>query len=146
MTWDPTTVTRDHLGQPTRHTAHTVSEWLGYLSHTEIEVLQRLAQSLPRSPVVVNIGAGGGTSGLALLEARPDLYLVTIDVQKEASPYGSLAGEETVLRHAGVWGIRNEQIHKRAIIPTMSPGPPVRWQAGRSVGNDATRTGRPRRA
>lgn len=82
-----------------------------YLYQDELPALQELARLLPPNPVVVNIGAGAGTSGLALLESRPDLYLITIDIQKESSPFGCLAGEEEQLKLAGLWGERNRQIH-----------------------------------
>lgn len=94
------------------HTSKTVQEWLKYLFPDEIPELKRLAQSLPDNPTVVNIGAGGGTSGLAFLESRPDLFLITIDITNKSSPFGCLAGEEDVLRSAGFWGLgRNDQIH-----------------------------------
>lgn len=95
-----------------RHTAHTVSDWVGYLFHDEVNALIQLAQSLPDAPHVVNIGAGAGTSGLAFMESRPDLHLYTVDIQKEASPFGCLEGEEAVFRSAGFWGDpRHRQIH-----------------------------------
>lgn len=96
----------------TQHTAHSVVDWTGYLFHAEVDALKELALSLPESPRVVNIGAGNGTSGLAFMEARPDLQLYTIDIQLESSPYGCLAGEEAVFRSAGYWGDpRHQQIH-----------------------------------
>lgn len=95
-----------------KHTSYSVAEWTGYLFMPEIDALKDLALMLPLSPRVVNIGAGNGTSALALLESRPDLILYTIDIQLESSPYGCLAGEEAVLRSAGFWGDpRYQQIH-----------------------------------
>lgn len=94
------------------HTAYSVADWTGYLTHSEIDTLKTLAQSLPHNPHVVNIGAGNGTSGLAFMESRPDLHLYTVDIQLESSPFGCLAGEEVVFRDAGFWGDpRHEQIH-----------------------------------
>lgn len=94
------------------HTAHSVVDWTAYLFHAEVDALKELALSLPDLPRVVNIGAGNGTSGLAFMEARPDLHLYTIDIQLESSPYGCLQGEEAVFRSAGFWGNpRHEQIH-----------------------------------
>lgn len=93
------------------HTAESLQKWLSYLFPDEVPALKRLAQMLPPNPTVVNIGAGAGTSGLAFMESRPDLYLITIDIQDTASPLGSLASEEAVLREAGYWGQRNRQIH-----------------------------------
>lgn len=95
-----------------KHTAHSVAEWTQYLFHDEVDALKELAQMLPASPHVVNIGAGNGTSGLAFMESRDDLHLYTIDIQLESSPYGCLQGEEAVFRSAGFWGQpRHEQIH-----------------------------------
>lgn len=94
------------------HTAHSVTDWTGYLSHPEVDALKDLARSLPENPTAVNIGAGNGTSGLAFMEARPDLHLWTIDIQLESSPFGCLQGEEMVFRSAGFWGNpRHQQIH-----------------------------------
>jgi len=52
--------------------------------HHEVEdvlTLQHLAGLLPADPVVVNIGACFGTSALALLEAREDLFVFSIDIK-----------------------------------------------------------------
>lgn len=93
-------------------TADTVVEWLNYLTHAEVAELKRLASSLPEGAHIVNLGAGGGTSGLAFMETRRDLKVTTIDIQLESSPFGCLQGEEVVLREAGLWGDpRYQQIH-----------------------------------
>lgn len=95
-----------------KHTAHSVVDWTGYLYHEEVDALKELAQRLPEGAHVVNIGAGNGTSGLAFMEARPDLRVTTIDITLESSPYGCLQGEEAVFRSAGFWGDpRHQQIH-----------------------------------
>lgn len=94
------------------HTADSVVDWLNYLTHAEVETLKRLASELPIGAHIVNVGAGGGTSGLAFMETRPDLKVTTIDIQLESSPFGCLQGEEAVLRSAGLWGDpRYQQIH-----------------------------------
>lgn len=84
-----------------------------YLYREELPALQELAQSLPHNPKVVNIGAGAGTSGLALLESRPDLLLTTIDITKESSPFGCLEAELTVAQQHGL-DDRLYQIHGRS--------------------------------
>lgn len=95
-----------------RYTSENARQSLPYLFPDEIPALKSLAVLLPPNPTVVNIGAGNGVSGLALLESRFDLQLITIDITKESSPFGCLAGEELTLRKAGYWNIgRNEQIH-----------------------------------
>jgi len=92
------------------HTALTLQAAFKYLFVEEVLELQRLAQTLAPNPTVINIGAGAGTSGLAFCESRPDLRLVTVDIQHLSSPYGCLVGEETVLRDSGYWGDQVEQI------------------------------------
>ena len=72
-----------------------------YLFIEEIHALKELAQSLPANPVVVNLGAGAGTSGLAFMESRPDLFLYTVDIQHDDSPLGCLVAEHRVLQQAG---------------------------------------------
>lgn len=70
-----------------------LAETLGYLSADEVRFLRLLARSIEkRSPVIVNIGAGAGTSGLAFREARPDADLTTIDI-RALGPLGGLEGE-----------------------------------------------------
>lgn len=94
------------------HTSKTVQQWLGYLFVEELETLKMLAMGLPDNPVIINIGAGGGTSCLAFKEARPDAYVITIDIQAESSPFGCLHGERTVMEGAGyTLGNRWFQIH-----------------------------------
>lgn len=83
------------------HTSESLQQAFKYLFPAEVAALKELAQSLPPNPVVVNIGAGAGTSGLAFMESRPDLKLITIDVQYEDSPFGCLIAEARVLKEAG---------------------------------------------
>ena len=47
----------------------------------DVETLRKLALLLPPNPVVVNIGACFGTSALAVLEARPDAFIFSCDIQ-----------------------------------------------------------------
>lgn len=44
------------------------------------------------------------------MESRPDLHLITIDIQKEDSPFGCLHAEEVVLREADLYH-RCTQLH-----------------------------------
>lgn len=90
---------------------HTV-EWLHYLTHDEVDALQAMARALPDNPIVAQIGAGAGTSALALLQARDDLVLYSIDIQKEASPFGCLDGEKQELDKVGLGdSVRYHQVH-----------------------------------
>ena len=83
-------------------TAYEVANWLAYLTLAEVDALKAIIHSLPNNPKVVNIGAGGGTSGLAIMETRDDVHLTTIDKTLESHPYGCLAAETTVLTDAGI--------------------------------------------
>lgn len=83
-------------------TAYQVSDWLTYITHAEVDALKAIVNSLPPNPVVVNIGAGAGTSGLAIMEAREDVVLTTIDKTLESHPFGCLEGETVVLKNAGI--------------------------------------------
>ncbi len=83
-------------------TAYEVANWLTYLTLAEVDALKAIVHSLPDNPKVVNIGAGGGTSGLAIMETRDDVHLTTIDVMLESSPMGCLEAETRVLTDAGI--------------------------------------------
>lgn len=61
-------------------TAKELSDWQGYLTHGEIDLLQEIARQLPPNPLIVNIGAGAGTSAIAMLEARKDALIFSIDI------------------------------------------------------------------
>ena len=73
--------------------AKELADDYGYLKHGELEFLLELIRSLPDEPLVVNIGAGVGTSGLAVLEARDDSFLVTVDMYDHVRPEGALGNE-----------------------------------------------------
>jgi len=80
-------------------TAYDLSDWLGYLKHDEIDLLKTAADLLPPYPTIVNIGAGAGTSSLAVSETRPDANIYTVDIH-ERGPLGSLEGERNAFRAA----------------------------------------------
>lgn len=92
------------------HTAETLQQAFRYLFPDEVPELKRLVRNLKKEPTVVNIGAGSGTSTLAMLEARPEVVVVSIDIQQEDSPLGSLAGELSVIAKAGL-ADRLTQVH-----------------------------------
>lgn len=100
-----------------KHDVWSVQAWLGYLFEKEVIELQRLAREALEmgSPTVVNIGAGGGTSGLLFAEILGENgYLYTVDIQDESSPFGCLAGERDVFNSAGLDHLANRhwfQIH-----------------------------------
>lgn len=72
-----------------------------YLYPGEVPALKSLVNQLPSNPLVINIGAGAGTSGLAIIESRPDVVLVTIDITEDSSPFGCLEAERDVMNRAG---------------------------------------------
>lgn len=68
----------------------------GYLSKLEILALQKYSKEIPENGLAVNIGAGAGTSSLAVYEARQDLFpsnFITIDKRNDDNPYGGLLNE-----------------------------------------------------
>ena len=78
--------------------AKSLGKAFGYLHPKEIELLDRLVKMLPKDPLVVNIGAGVGTSGLAILEARKDSFLVTVDLYDKVRPEGALGNERAQMK------------------------------------------------
>ena len=94
-------------------TSESVRSAFKYLFKAELEELKKLAKELPPNPIVVNIGSGSGTSGLAFMESRPDIELITIDVTDGDSPFGCLSAERDVFAKAGYpkTGQKHRQIH-----------------------------------
>lgn len=66
-----------------------------YITESEALLLQKYAEKLPKSAVCINIGAGTGTSSMAVLEKRPDLTktFYTIDIRDWDNPFGGLLNE-----------------------------------------------------
>jgi len=83
------------------HTPYTLSDWINYLSHSEIDLLTELTQKLPPKPLIINIGAGVGTSALTFLSARPDSIVLTSEITYDANPYGGVENELGILQRAG---------------------------------------------
>lgn len=74
----------------------------GYMYPDELPFFKRLIQALPPNPIIINIGAGAGTSGLAALECRDDSIVHTIDIRDASDWHGSLEGERIVIEQAGL--------------------------------------------
>jgi predicted O-methyltransferase YrrM len=51
-----------------------------YCQVSDVTLLKKLVSELPENPVCINIGAAYGTSALAMLEARSDSLIVSIDI------------------------------------------------------------------
>jgi Methyltransferase domain len=75
----------------------------GYLSYSEVIGLKAIAQMLPTHASCMNLGAGSGTSALAVCEDRPDIIATfrTIDIA-QSNPYGGLDNETNAFNNAGV--------------------------------------------
>lgn len=99
-----------------------------YLFTDEVPALKRLVAMLPAHPIVVNIGAGAGTSGLAIMETRPDVTLLTIDIQDFSSPFGCLEAERDVLARSGL-NIKGR--HFQVCADSVAMG--LEWQDGKDL-------------
>ena len=90
-----------------RQTAEEIRKAFHYEFPGELELLKSLVLSCASTRIlIVNIGAGAGTSGLAFLETslapnKSDVILHTVDITAENSPYGSLYSEQMVCEEAG---------------------------------------------
>ena len=63
------------------HNSYSLSDWQGYLTHNEIEVIKNCVKKIKtKEPVCVNIGAGAGTSTLAMLEASDNSIVFSVDI------------------------------------------------------------------
>jgi predicted O-methyltransferase YrrM len=51
-----------------------------YCQVSDVNLLNKIVRELPDNPVCINIGAAYGTSALAMLEARPDSLVMSIDI------------------------------------------------------------------
>ena len=76
--------------------SYELSNRFKQLTFAEIGFLKLLAGLMPKGATWINIGAGHGTSALAVLEARPDMKITTVDNRMEHSS-GSLMGEKNSL-------------------------------------------------
>lgn len=67
-----------------------------YIKEEEALALQKYADELSKKSICVNIGAGTGTSSVAVIEKRPDLAntFYTIDIRDNDNPFGGLLNEK----------------------------------------------------
>lgn len=85
-------------------TAHSESlaESFGYMTVEEVKALKRICANIVTSPypTFVNVGAGAGTSSLAMAEANPSAKIVSVDVSP-GGPLGGFEGETNAFASAG---------------------------------------------
>jgi predicted O-methyltransferase YrrM len=66
-----------------------------YCQVSDVELIKKIVRELPDNPVCINIGAGMGTSALAMLEARQDSTVYSIDKDIDSISY-----ERNIIRDA----------------------------------------------
>jgi len=76
-------------------TAFDLSDGNEPMSYGEINLLVSLTQELTAEPLIVNIGAADGVSTMAMLEARSDAFIFSVD-------YGECPQERANLEAAGL--------------------------------------------
>lgn len=83
-------------------TSKDIARDFGYLTDSEIDAIKAATNLLYiEYPIFVNIGAGSGTSTLAISEARPDAMLFSVDVSP-GGPLGGLSNEVSAFRRANI--------------------------------------------
>lgn len=68
-------------------TSYYVGKQHGMLSDDEIKLLKKCCSMLREDPLIVNIGAGYGTSTLAMIEERPKSFIFSVDVRPRPEEY-----------------------------------------------------------
>jgi predicted O-methyltransferase YrrM len=104
--------------------AHDLGNAFGFLFPEEIELLEKIAKELPAKAVVINIGAGVGTSSLTLAEQRADLKIYTVDISP-GGPHGGLQNEVNAFANANLSGRLPTQVlgDSSAVGRSWSRGP-----------------------
>lgn len=77
---------------PITNYSYDLARAFGMQTPKEVFTLRVLAWSLPENPVIVNIGAGTGTSSLSFAESRKDARIYTVDIS-EGGPLGGMENE-----------------------------------------------------
>ena len=87
-------------------------EAFGFLYINEAQLLMDVADMLKPGSIVVNVGAGVGTSALAILEQRPDLAstFYTIDMRDDDNPFGGMLNELHAFQNAKMEHLLPNQI------------------------------------
>lgn len=87
-------------------------EAFGFLKMDEAQLLMDVADSLATGSIVVNVGAGAGTSALAIIEQRPDLAVTfyTVDIRDDDNPFGGMLNELHAFQNAKMEHLLPNQI------------------------------------
>lgn len=90
--------------------SYQLAQSKGMLSKEEVGLLKVCAAELPTRPVIINIGAGVGTSALAILEERPQGFIFSIDTkpkheEKEALRKGAVDPNRVVRILGKSWNV-----------------------------------------
>jgi len=81
-------------------TAAELAKAFGYLTLGEVGAIKLIASGFSDAyPEFVNIGAGSGTSSLAMAEANPTARIITIDIS-DGGPLGGLENERNAFKNA----------------------------------------------
>ena len=81
--------------------AEEKSKTFGYLTLGEVYLMKKMAITIPEDGVIVNVGAGAGTSGLAYRETCPKAKIYTVDF-RDSHPEGGLQNERNAFEIAGL--------------------------------------------
>ena len=80
-----------------------LSAAFGYMSRHEVMALESLSlMAMSDNPIFINVGAGAGTSGLALTEGNPNATIYTVDFRRDGGPLGGLQGERNAFMNTGL--------------------------------------------
>ncbi len=72
-------------------TSYDLSQNHGMLSIDEIDFIKTHISRLPKKLLIINIGAGFGTSSLAMLEVRPGAFAWSVDPKPRQSEQNNIA-------------------------------------------------------
>lgn len=64
--------------------AHQMAATRNFLTRADVDALHQIASSLPLQANVVDLGAGSGTTALAIFHVRPKAHIFTVDHSETA--------------------------------------------------------------
>lgn len=78
--------------------AHSLALTRLFLKTEDVDLIRRLVSELPEVPVVIDIGAGSGTTALAVFAERELAHVTTIDHDQANIDWAALAVENAGFR------------------------------------------------